>query len=310
MKIVETSNPGAVVAKTTDARRRNKFYPIFSMNTPADLWGERNDLYFLILSHLTSAWSTREFMLLGELHHATLTSPHLVSSFPATLPRNRTIFLQFQALVPWADSIFSGSFSDTRNQRQVSINLKITNTSAQKRRDFSTSTSGTRMSGEGTAFVYGTLMAPEVFFSVCYGDENPPKIIRDLHTFTPALLHGFSRRRVKSADYPGAVPEAGHEIRGFLVTGLTDANIDKLDFFEGSEYERRTVIVQELEKVGRESIPGKEVSASVYVFLKVDDLEKREWDFEEFRREKMMFWARRGLGTYDPNDRAIVNAAV
>ncbi|KAG6015296.1 hypothetical protein E4U54_003763 [Claviceps lovelessii] len=141
-------------------------------------------------------------------------------------------------------------------------------------------------------------MAPEIFFGVCYGDANPPKVIRDLHTFTPALLEGFCRHRVKSADYPGAVPEAGHQIRGVLVTGLTDANIDKLDLFEGSEYERRTVKVQELREVGNEDIPGKEVRASVYVFLKVGDLEKREWDFEEFRREKMALWTRSGLGTY------------
>ncbi|KAG5979212.1 hypothetical protein E4U55_005413 [Claviceps digitariae] len=153
-------------------------------------------------------------------------------------------------------------------------------------------------------------MAPEVFFSVCYGDQNPPKVIRDLHTFRPALLEGFCRHRVKFADYPGAVPEGGHQIRGVLVTGLTDANIDKLDFFEGSDYERRTVKVRELRKVGDEDILGKEVSASVYVFLKVEDLEKREWDFEEFRREKMAIWTRRGFGDYDPNDRAVVNAAV
>ncbi|KAG6041130.1 hypothetical protein E4U41_005933 [Claviceps citrina] len=141
-------------------------------------------------------------------------------------------------------------------------------------------------------------MAPEVFFSVCYGDQNPPKVIRDLHTFTPALLQDFCRHRVKLADYPGAVPEAGHEIRGVLVTGLTSANIEKLDYFEGSDYERRTVQVQVLEKVGDEETPGKKVSASIYVFLKLNDLEKRQWDFEEFRREKMIMWTRRGLGAY------------
>ncbi|KAG5950209.1 hypothetical protein E4U53_005371 [Claviceps sorghi] len=171
-------------------------------------------------------------------------------------------------------------------------------------------------------------MAPEIFFSVCYGDKNPPKVIRDLHTFTPALLQDFCRHRVKSVDYPGAVPEAGHQIRGVLVTGLTDANVQKLDFFEGSEYERRTVKVQVFGNVQDENIPGKEVSAFVYVFLKVEDLEKREWDFEEFRRDKMMLWTSRDLRSYgssreagflvsmanesiaDENDKAVVNAAV
>ncbi|GAB0143293.1 hypothetical protein EsHS_00003815 [Epichloe bromicola] len=158
------------------------------------------------------------------------------------------------------------------------------------------------MSGEGSAFVYGTLMAREIFFSVCYNDESPPKVIRDLHTFTPAVLRDFCRHRVKFADYPGAVPEAGHQIKGILVTGLTDANIEKLDYFEGSEYERRKVQVQVLEKVGEDEVPGKEASTFVYVFLKADDLEKREWDFEEFRREKMSIWTRR-----DENDGAAIN---
>ncbi|KAG5913120.1 hypothetical protein E4U42_001443 [Claviceps africana] len=171
-------------------------------------------------------------------------------------------------------------------------------------------------------------MAPEIFFSVCYGDKNPPKMIRDLHTFTPALLQDFCRHRVKSADYPGAVPEAGHQIRGVLVTGLTDANVDKLDLFEGSDYERRIVQVQVLGNVEDEKIPVKEVGAFVYVFLKVEDLEKREWDFEEFRRDKMMLWTSQDLMTYGlsraarflvsianeslagGNDRAVVNAAV
>lgn len=135
-------------------------------------------------------------------------------------------------------------------------------------------------------------MAPEVFFGVCYGDKSPAQAIRNLHTFTPAILEDYCRHRVQFADYPAAVPEKGHQIRGIYVTGLTDANMEKLDYFEGQEYERRTVKVQVLEHEGDKEIPGPTKSASVYVFLKLNELEKREWDFEEFRREKMQIWAR------------------
>ncbi|OAA47151.1 AIG2-like protein [Metarhizium rileyi] len=162
------------------------------------------------------------------------------------------------------------------------------------------------MSGEGTAFVYGTLMAPEVFFSVCYGDSYPSQAIRDLHTFTPAILEDHCRHRVQYADYPAAVPEIGHRIRGIYVTGLTDANMEKLDYFEGSEYERRTVKVQVLVKEGDKETPGPEKTTSVYVFLKANELEKREWDFEEFRREKMKLWTR-GDWAFDDDDKAAVN---
>lgn len=135
-------------------------------------------------------------------------------------------------------------------------------------------------------------MAPEVFFSVCYGDKNPPQAIRNLHTFTPAVLEDYCRHRVRFADYPAAVPEKGHNIRGIYATGLTDANMEKLDYFEGSEYERRAVKVQVVEKDGDKEISGPEKNTYVYVFVKLNDLEQREWDFEEFRREKLNMWTR------------------
>lgn len=135
-------------------------------------------------------------------------------------------------------------------------------------------------------------MAREVFFSVCYGMSKPPQVIQDFHTFTPAILHGHCRHRVKYADYPAIVPEEGHSVRGIFVTGLTDANIVKLDYFEGSEYQRRKAGVKLLKKEGDMEVEDTTEETSVYIFIKPDYLEKGEWDFEEFRRDKMQFWAR------------------
>ncbi|KAM0561794.1 hypothetical protein ACHAPJ_002965 [Fusarium lateritium] len=148
------------------------------------------------------------------------------------------------------------------------------------------------MSGDYTAFFYGTLMAPEVFFSVCYGNRDPPQVIKDMHTFTPAILEDYCRHRVQFADYPAVVAEEGHTVLGVYATGLTDANVQKLDIFEGSEYVKETVKVKVLNKDG--SAPAKEElkETSVYVFDRPEHLEKREWDFEEFRKSKMQFWTR------------------
>lgn len=140
-------------------------------------------------------------------------------------------------------------------------------------------------------------MAPEVFFSVCYAQNNPPKVIRDLHTFTPAILSDYCRHRVKYADYPAIVSEEGHTVLGVYATGLTEANMDKLDFFEGSEYSREKVTVKLQIRKG-EKLVEEEKSTFAYVFLKPDFLEKREWDFEEFRNEKMRLWTRAGV-TFD-----------
>jgi hypothetical protein len=87
------------------------------------------------------------------------------------------------------------------------------------------------------------------------------------------------------------------------VTGLTDANIIKLDMFEGSEYERRTVKVRLLNQVGDDkgqgNVEGEEVECDVYVFLSPDALEDQEWDFEEFRTQKMKKWTREDYGFED-----------
>ncbi|KAJ1329111.1 gamma-glutamylcyclotransferase [Microdochium nivale] len=157
---------------------------------------------------------------------------------------------------------------------------------------------------EYTAFFYGTLMAAEVFFTVCYRFATEDvAMLKSLHEFRPAILHGFCRRRVKHADYPGITPDAEHEVRGMYVTGLTTANMFKLDQFEGSEYDRKTVKVRLLTKVGDDkgegNIEGDEVETEVYVFKCPQDLEDREWDFEEFRTQKMKFWTREDYGFED-----------
>ncbi|KAH7326153.1 hypothetical protein B0I35DRAFT_474839 [Stachybotrys elegans] len=75
-------------------------------------------------------------------------------------------------------------------------------------------------------------MAPEVFFSVCYLDSRPPKAVRNLHTFSPAVLDGCCRHRVMYADYLDIIPEGGRSVHGIYTTGLEDANLSKLDFWD------------------------------------------------------------------------------
>ncbi|KAI1776139.1 BtrG-like protein [Hypoxylon cercidicola] len=154
------------------------------------------------------------------------------------------------------------------------------------------------------AFFYGTLMAPEVFFTVCYrSSKEQVSLLKSLHEFKPAILHGYCRRRVNHEDYPGIFPDKDHEVRGMYVTGLTDANMDKLDQFEGSEYERRTVLVRLLSKVGDDkgqgNVEGEVVECEVYVFKNRKFLEDREWDYKEFREQKMKMWTREDYGFED-----------
>lgn len=135
-----------------------------------------------------------------------------------------------------------------------------------------------------------------MFFRVTQGQSNPPGVIRDLYTFTPALLRDYCRHRVKGEDYPAITPEAGQSVLGTYVTGLTEANLAKLDQFEGDEYEKRQVKLRLLTKVGDAQgegrVEGEEKDTAAYVFLYLDRIERGEWDFEHFRRERLQRWAR------------------
>ncbi|KAK8058287.1 hypothetical protein PG994_008735 [Apiospora phragmitis] len=161
-----------------------------------------------------------------------------------------------------------------------------------------------------TAFFYGTLMAPEVFFTVAYRNTTmDASDLKSLHTFQPAVLHGFCRRRVQHADYPGITRDntdsEDASVRGTYVTGLIDANMFHLDAFEGFEYERETVTVKLLTKVGDDqgegNVEGDEAECQTYVFQHPDRLEPREWDYHEFRTQKMRKWTREDYG-FDDTD--------
>jgi hypothetical protein len=180
-------------------------------------------------------------------------------------------------------------------------------------------------------------MVPEIFYSVCYGTSQVPPSVAELHAFRPAVLWGYSRRRVRHSDTPGIVVEDAdadtgtglhhhnHRVVGTFVTGLTDALMLKLDYFEGRKYYRKTVEVELLlgnittgddnnnnadantknNGVGGGSSSSVRVdvdveagagmrTAETYVFHDRSGLEDVEWDLEEFYRDRLQDWAQPG----------------
>jgi hypothetical protein len=134
-------------------------------------------------------------------------------------------------------------------------------------------------------------MAREILHRVCYGSSDvahdPVKsVLASQLTIQPAILHDHCRHRVHGCDYPGIILEKGHNVRGTYVTGLTDGDIYRLDCFEGDEYERVKVKVEVVGGAGKDRL-----EAMTYVYTAGDQyLERKEWDYEEFRREKMHRW--------------------
>ena len=131
---------------------------------------------------------------------------------------------------------------------------------------------------------------------MCYGNPNPEPWQSRLLAIRPAILHDFCRHKVRYCDYPAIIPQANSAVRGTLVTGLTEGDIYRLDIFEGSDYARKKVKVKLLANVGddtgEENAEGDGIETETYVWIsEEEELEHGEWDFGEFVREKLAWWA-------------------
>lgn len=62
--------------------------------------------------------------------------------------------------------------------------------------------------------------------------------------FRPARLSGFATNRVKDESYPVLVPAPGLTIAGQIVGGISEADIERIRFFEDDEYSLETVPVE------------------------------------------------------------------
>jgi len=133
-------------------------------------------------------------------------------------------------------------------------------------------------------------MAPQVLHRVVFGTTTPTPTQASRLTIKPALLSGYMRHKVSECDYPAITPSSdpGTCVRGTYVEGLTAGDQWRLDLFEGDQYSRVKVRPRLLGEDGKEAI---EVNAETYVWIDQEvGLEEGEWDFEEFRREKMSRW--------------------
>ena len=112
-------------------------------------------------------------------------------------------------------------------------------------------------------FFFGSLMDLELLALVI------GRRLDDLST-AEAALHGFERRRAVGESFPVIVPHPGGRVVGLLVDGLTAADLDRIQFFEGSDYALHPFTVG----CGEERI-------DVQVFLPTARLEAEPsaWDF-------------------------------
>lgn len=123
-------------------------------------------------------------------------------------------------------------------------------------------------------FAYGSLMWPDILQAVA-GRALPSQA---------ATLRGYRRFCVRGASYPAlrrATPDS--VITGVVYEGLCDADWQRLDAFEGADYQRQTL------KVG---CAGRTLTAAAYLWRDAasDRLADADWSAQAFTRK--------GLGAF------------
>lgn len=137
-------------------------------------------------------------------------------------------------------------------------------------------------------------MVPAVLHRVCHG--TPYHGQTSSLSFIHAILHNHTRHKVRYCDYPAVIPSSdGSSVRGTYVRGLTDEDIWRLDIFEGDEYVRKMVKIRTLAQVGDDAgignVEAEEIDCEAYLWIAGEDaLEECEWDFGEFKRDKLRNW--------------------
>lgn len=103
------------------------------------------------------------------------------------------------------------------------------------------------------------------------------RVMSGAHSSRRATLAGYSRRQLPGEVYPALVAEPGSSVNGVLYSGLTPAEIERLDRFEGEEYHRIPVRAMQA--------GGEEVDTFVYLYAHPEGTSPDLWDPLRFERE-------------------------
>ena len=98
----------------------------------------------------------------------------------------------------------------------------------------------------------------------------------------PATLTGYKRVYVAGATYPGITLAADSSVDGILAKGVTAEEVDRLDIFEGPDYETHNVSI--------ELASGEQVEARVFVPVPLLSLTHTPWSLKKWQEtEKTTF---------------------
>jgi gamma-glutamylcyclotransferase (GGCT)/AIG2-like uncharacterized protein YtfP len=118
-------------------------------------------------------------------------------------------------------------------------------------------------------FTYGSLMYPQVW----------TRVMNRAHPSRPATIQGYARHGLAGEVYPALLESPGSSVQGVLYSGLAEAELERLDRFEGEDYRRMSVRVL-LDGDGEEE-------TFVYVYTRPEKTSPELWDPVRFETEGM-----------------------
>lgn len=124
------------------------------------------------------------------------------------------------------------------------------------------------MSGQ-TFFFYGSLMDEELLEAVL------GRRVAGL-TLTPGWLDGYIAETAHGYTFPTLIERRGERVDGVIASGLTAADIDRIAYFEDTEYAPVVVDV---------STAQSDVSAQVYMATASLKTTGETWAFDAWRKE-------------------------
>jgi gamma-glutamylcyclotransferase (GGCT)/AIG2-like uncharacterized protein YtfP len=124
-------------------------------------------------------------------------------------------------------------------------------------------------------FTYGSLMFDPVWNKVCLGRYKTQV----------AVLPDFQRYSVSNQTYPALVAEPGASVQGLVYLEVSEIDQQRLNQFEGAEYE-----------LGAATVGG--IDIVFYRFIALDFLDRRLWSPAEFERNGLPSFLTRHVGNF------------
>ena len=119
-------------------------------------------------------------------------------------------------------------------------------------------------------FTYGSLMFADVW----------TRVVAGRYESLAAALHGHARLQVRDETYPGMIEDVDAIVNGVLYLNVDADDLERLDHFEGVDYERRSVTVVDARGTSHE--------AQTYVYRQVDRLLTLTWDPDTFAMQRFI----------------------